>query len=157
MAKCQTSEASSQLHTFRSRVKAMNMYFYQRLTAAIPFWKICLPSLGPPASNVPLFSLTVIAILLVPVRWESTTSFRTASSIHPHAPVHHDVQFPVYLPEHPSFSQIIYQGSHLPFSVPGTPASPTGPLSTSRPAASALSTSMSFMKSTALLCSLPLK
>ncbi|KAK3497495.1 uncharacterized protein B0T23DRAFT_418446 [Neurospora hispaniola] len=42
------------------------MYFYQRLSAVIPFWKICLPSLEPPASNVPLFSLTVIAILLVP-------------------------------------------------------------------------------------------
>ncbi|EGO51936.1 hypothetical protein NEUTE1DRAFT_132736 [Neurospora tetrasperma FGSC 2508] len=40
--------------------------FTEDFAAVIPFWKICLPSLGPPASNVPLFSLTVIAILLVP-------------------------------------------------------------------------------------------
>ena len=64
---CVIFAASSQLHTSpRSQVEAMDA-LTKDFAAVIPFREIGLPPLGSLASNVLLFSLTVIAILLVPV------------------------------------------------------------------------------------------
>lgn len=54
--------------------------FNKDFTAVIPFREINLPPLGSLASNVLLFSLTVIAILFVPVCRQSTASSDTTAS-----------------------------------------------------------------------------
>lgn len=54
--------------------------FTKDFTAVIPFWGASLPPLGSLACNLLLFSLTVFAILLVPVSLKTTISFYTASS-----------------------------------------------------------------------------
>ena len=63
-------------------------------TAVIPFREISLPPLGSLASNILLFNLTVIAILLVPVSRESTISLYSLFRLP--APVHHDVRSCAY-------------------------------------------------------------